>query len=109
MLSRQFFSVLNTRKHVMLRPSSAIELFSLQSRHFACDGSTGGPEVLEAMEKKLKEEFNPVDCKIVDPYGDVSSVQIFIVSEKFQGMLPLARHRAINALLKDEIKQIHAV
>ena len=32
-----------------------------------------------------------------------------IVSDKFKGMLPLARHRAINTLLKDEIKQIHAV
>ena len=76
---------------------------------FACDGSSGGPEVLIAMEKKLKEEFDPVDCEVLDPFGDVSSVQIRVVSDKFEGMLPLARHRAINALLKEEIKQIHAV
>ena len=73
-------------------------------RFFACDGSTGGPETLTAMREKLQAEFNPTQCEVIDPYGDVSSVQIFIVSEKFQGMLPLARHRAINACLKDEIK-----
>ena len=61
------------------------------------------------MEKKLKEKFNPVSCEILDPYGDVSSIQIRIVSDAFKGMLPLARHRAINDLLKEEIKQIHAV
>ena len=61
------------------------------------------------MQKKLEEEFEPTQCEVSDPYGDASSVQIFIVSEKFKGMLPLARHRAINACLKDEIPMIHAV
>ena len=56
------------------------------------------------MERKLKEKFKPVQCEILDPYGDVSSIQIRIVSDAFQGMLPLARHRAINDLLKEEIK-----
>jgi len=31
------------------------------------------------------------------------------VSDAFKGMMPLARHRAINDLLKEEIKMIHAV
>ena len=61
------------------------------------------------MEQKLKEEFNPDRIEVRDTHGDASSVQIFIVSDKFKGMLPLARHRAINAVLKDEIKQVHAV
>ena len=61
------------------------------------------------MRVKLAQEFQPTKCEVVDPYGDASSVQIIIVSDKFKGMLPLARHRAINTLLKDEIKQIHAV
>ena len=61
------------------------------------------------MRQKLMSEFDPSSCDIKDPFGDQSSVQIFIVSDKFKGMLPLARHRAINAVLKEEIKQIHAV
>ena len=61
------------------------------------------------MRDKLNKEFEPLQCEVVDAYGDASSVQIFIVSAKFEGMLPLARHRAVNACLADEIKQIHAV
>jgi len=58
---------------------------------------------------KLKKAFEPTMCKIVDPNGDMNSIQIKIVSSKFNGMLPIARHRAINELLKEEFKLIHAV
>ena len=61
------------------------------------------------MEDKLKKEFEPTICKIVDPNGDMNSIVIKIQSAKFKGMLPVARHRAINELLKEEIKLIHAV
>ena len=84
-------------------------LVSLSTRAFACDASTAGPETIQAMKDKLQKEFQPVMLEVSDPFGDASSVEIKIVSDKFEGMLPLARHRAINALLKDEIKQIHAV
>ena len=70
----------------------------------ACD-----PSMLKVMEHKLKNKFNPTMLSVVDPYGDMNSVKIQIVSEAFKGMLPLARHRAINETLKDEIKLIHAV
>ena len=78
-------------------------------RFFACDPHTAGPQTVLTMREKLQAEFEPTKCEVVDPYGDASSIQIFIVSEKFAGMMPLARHRAVNACLKDEIKQIHAV
>ena len=61
------------------------------------------------MEEKLKREFEPTLCKIVDPHGDMNSVVIHVHSAKFKGMLPVARHRAINEVLKEEIKLIHAV
>ena len=32
-----------------------------------------------------------------------------VVSPKFEGMKLIARHRAINTALKDEITQIHAL
>jgi len=79
-------------------------------RYFGCDGAAGGtPEVIRQMEDKLKKAFEPTSCKIVDPVGDMNSIVIKIVSPKFQGMLPIARHRAINDLLKEEFKLIHAV
>ena len=81
-----------------------------QMRYFGCDGAAGGtPEVIRQMEEKLKKAFEPTVCKIVDPVGDMNSIVIKIVSPKFQGMLPRARHRAINELLKEEFKLIHAV
>ena len=78
-------------------------------RYFACDPSTAGPDTLRAMREKLEKEFEPIKCEIVDPFGDQSSVQILIVSDKFEGMLPLKRHRAVNACLAEEIPKIHAV
>jgi stress-induced morphogen len=65
--------------------------------------------MLKQMEAKLQKEFEPTVCKIVDPYGDMNSITITVHSSKFKGMLPLARHRAINELLKEEIQLIHAV
>ena len=32
-----------------------------------------------------------------------------MISEQFKGKMPIARHRMINEILKDEIKMIHAV
>ena len=71
----------------------------------ACGENSGlNRDVLKHMEKKHKDKFNPSMVQVVDPYGDMNSIQIKIVAESFKGMLPLARHRAINELLKDEIK-----
>ena len=84
-------------------------LMQVQRMRFSgCDPHEGGVDI-GAMEKKLKDKFDAVECQVVDPYGDQSSIQIRVVSEAFKGMLPLARHRAINDLLKEEIKKIHAV
>jgi stress-induced morphogen len=41
--------------------------------------------------------------------GCGAKLVLTIVSDEFQGMLPLKRHRAINSLLKDELNQIHAL
>jgi len=77
---------------------------------FACDGGAGGtPEMLKEMEAKLVKAFEPSHCKIVDNYGDMNSIVIHCHSAKFKGMLPVARHRAINEVLKEEIGMIHAV
>lgn len=63
------------------------------------------------MTQKLNEhaDLNPLLAEVNDLVGDASSVQIRVVSQKFEGMLPLARHRLINEILAKEIKMIHAV
>lgn len=64
---------------------------------------------LVTMKRKLADAFDPTTCEVVDLSGDLNSIQIHVVSAAFKGMLPLARHRAVNDVLKDEIKLIHAV
>lgn len=61
------------------------------------------------MDSKLRAHFKPADLKVADPNGDLYKVHIYIVSDQFKGMLPLARHRAINAVVADEVKKLHAV
>lgn len=61
------------------------------------------------MESKLQKQFNPSALKVSDPNGDLYKVNVYIVSEHFKGMLPLQRHRAINAVIADEVKQLHAI
>ena len=97
------------QKTLVLRHTSPMVTGFLTLRYFACDPSTAGPDTLRSMREKLEKEFEPIKCEIVDPFGDQSSVDIIIVSEKFEGMLPLKRHRAINACLAEEIPKIHAV
>jgi len=61
------------------------------------------------IEQKLIAAFKPVSCQVLNPNGDFNSAVIKIVSSSFDGKLPLARHRMVNEVLKDEIKLIHAV
>lgn len=41
--------------------------------------------------------------------GCGASFSVSVVSPKFEGMKLIARHRAINTALKEEISQIHAL
>ena len=84
-------------------------MMQTQFRSFACDPSTATGATIQQMKEKLSKEFEPIHVDVIDHMGDASSVQINVISDKFEGMMPLARHRAINSLLKDEIKMIHAV
>jgi stress-induced morphogen len=65
--------------------------------------------VLDDMESKLRAHFKPADLKVVDPNGDLYKVHVYVVADQFKGMLPLARHRAINAVIADEVKKLHAI
>lgn len=44
-----------------------------------------------------------------DSDGCGSKFSVLVVSDAFVGKPPLARHRAVNSVLADEIAKIHAI
>lgn len=67
------------------------------------------------IENKLNESLNPEVLDVVNeshmhsgPATD-SHFKVVAVSKLFEGKMLIARHRMINAALKDELQQIHAL
>lgn len=64
---------------------------------------------------KCSAFFEAEFCECVNPEGSCSGgakLILTIVSEKFQGKMPLARHRMVNKLLEQELadgSKIHAL
>lgn len=71
----------------------------------------------EEIEDKLKKAYSPVHLEVANessqhnvPKGSESHFKLTIVAEFFRDHPLLERHRAINALLADELKtRIHAL
>lgn len=71
--------------------------------------------------RKLTEAFSPQDLEVIDEShhheghaghrpGGESHFRVKIVADAFIGKLPVARHRLINEVLKDELNgPIHAL
>jgi len=81
--------------------------------------------IASSIKDKLEKTFNPTQLEVIDESSKhahhrgahehaaeggsaESHFHVVIVSEKFQGMSRLAKHRAVLDVLADEIKQIHA-
>ena len=75
---------------------------------------------LQEVERKLREALAPEQLEIVDEShlhaghagarGGARHLRVTIVSAAFAGRPPIARHRAVNAVLRDELVQrIHAL
>ena len=81
--------------------------------------------IAASIKEKLKRSFNPTQLEVIDEShkhahhrgahehaADGGSAEshfhVVIVSEKFEGMSRLAKHRAVLDVLEEEIKQIHA-
>ena len=77
-------------------------------------------KVAEIIEKKLKSAFEPSRLELKDeshlhaghagarPDGE-SHFRLLIVSDRFEGLSRVARQRAVNDVLKDELKErVHA-
>ena len=68
------------------------------------------------IEEKLAKNIDASFIEVVNethmhnvPADAESHFKVTVVSNEFEGKMLIARHRQINALLKDEIAQIHAI
>ncbi|KLV11077.1 MULTISPECIES: transcriptional regulator BolA [Photobacterium] len=73
--------------------------------------------IKERIEEKLHNAFSPLHLEVVNesymhnvPAGSESHFKVVVVSEQFEGMRLIGRHRAINSTLADELaNDIHAL
>ena len=73
--------------------------------------------VQSTIESKLAEGLHPLHLEVVNesnnhnvPPGSESHFKVVLVSSDFEGQNLVARHRAVNKLLQDELKnQVHAL
>lgn len=68
------------------------------------------------IEEKLAKEIPATFIEVVNethmhnvPPDSESHFKVTVVSEEFEGKMLVARHRQINAILKEEIANIHAL
>lgn len=69
------------------------------------------------IESKLQAAFNPHHLAVTNesykhnvPAGSESHFNVTIVCDEFEGQMLIKRHRAVNAVLKEELSgQIHAL
>jgi len=77
------------------------------------------PNRVELIRKCLEETLNPTELEIVDDshlhaghsgHGGAGHFQVHIVSEKFNGLAALARHRLVYSALENMMQtEIHAL
>jgi len=74
-------------------------------------------QIRNSIIEKLKSEFQPLHLEVINesdnhnvPANSESHFKVTLVSEQFEGKMLLARHRLINACLREELDgQIHAL
>jgi len=68
------------------------------------------PYTEDQIEKKLSETLSTSHVKVVDlSDGCGAKFDCLVVSEKFEGVGLLQRHRMVNGALAEELKSIHAL
>ncbi|WED22450.1 BolA/IbaG family iron-sulfur metabolism protein [Vibrio sp. JC009] len=71
----------------------------------------------EVIETKLHQALNPSYLQVINesylhnvPPGSESHFKVVVVSDSFEGLRPIARHRKVNEALAEELKEhIHAL
>ncbi|XP_014225279.1 bolA-like protein 2 [Trichogramma pretiosum] len=63
----------------------------------------------EHIRQKLQKELEPLHLTVEDQSdGCGGKFSVLVVSEKFAGKTLLQRHRLVNGILEEELKDIHA-
>ncbi|KAJ2669519.1 BolA-like protein [Coemansia sp. RSA 1085] len=63
----------------------------------------------EVIKEKLSKEMDIADISLTDVSdGCGTSYSLRVVSDYFKGKRTLARHRAVNKIIKEEISKLHA-
>ena len=70
----------------------------------------------QTIENLLREQFAPLHLEVVNeshmhnvPPGSESHFKVTLVSEQFDGQMLIKRHKAVNQVLADVMKNIHAL
>lgn len=65
---------------------------------------------------KIQQAIQPLHLEVENeshmhnvPAGSESHFKILVVSDQFDGQMLIKRHRLINQILSEELKQIHAM
>ncbi|XP_015592877.1 bolA-like protein 2 isoform X3 [Cephus cinctus] len=67
------------------------------------------PYTEEYIRNKLIKELEPLHLEVEDQSdGCGAKFSVVIVSDKFTGKPLLQRHRLVNSVLEEELKEIHA-
>jgi BolA protein len=72
--------------------------------------------MLSVIQSKIEEALHPLHLEVENeshmhnvPAGSESHFKILVVSDQFNGLMLIKRHRMINEILSNELKQIHAM
>ena len=73
--------------------------------------------IQERIKEKLQEALSPIHLEVINesymhnvPEGSESHFKVIVVSEQFEGLRLIGRHRAVNAVLAQELaNDIHAL
>ncbi|XP_042439833.1 protein BOLA4, chloroplastic/mitochondrial-like isoform X2 [Zingiber officinale] len=82
---------------------------SVRATEVSDSGSIDSP-MIQAMEKKIKEQLNADAVIVKDAYGDGRHVSIDVVSKAFEGQSSVNRQRMVYKAIWEELQStVHAV
>lgn len=82
---------------------------SVRATEVSDSGSIDSP-MIQAMEKKIKEQLNADAVVVKDAYGDGRHVSIDVVSKAFEGQSSVNRQRMVYKAIWEELQStVHAV
>ena len=88
-------------------PSILPRFAGVPSRTMSIDSRSEGELHIERL---LKEQLAVSECEVRDISGGCgASYEVYVCAEDFRGKRTLQQHRLVQQILKDEMKDIHAL